>query len=72
VKPEDVRPGRYTVRGDVVDVIAIDPGATLRSSRVRFILREKGRPAGALEVGEEGSLGIVNFAAWATPSPRLG
>ncbi len=38
----DVRPGRYDLRGDVVDVVAIDPGATPRSAHVRYVLREKG------------------------------
>lgn len=55
---------RYAVRGDVVDVIEIVQGATPRAARVRFILREKARPLGALAVGETGELGIVNFASW--------
>lgn len=63
----DVVPGRYNVRGDILDVIAVERGATVRASRVRYILVEKVRPTGALNVGEEGTLGIVNFAAWARP-----
>ncbi len=62
-----VRPGRYTVRGDVVDVVAVRPGKTKRQAMVEFILRQKVRPRGALDVGDRGELGIVNFAAWAKP-----
>lgn len=71
----DVKPGhRYSVRGDVVDVIEVVAGATPRAARVRFILREKARPRGALAVGDTGELGIVNFVSWGrhlgkTPPP---
>jgi hypothetical protein len=67
VNVEDVRPGRYKIRGDVVDVEKVRPGKTLRSARVEYVLREKVRPRGALNIGERGELGIVNLAAWATP-----
>lgn len=69
---EDVRPGRYEMRGDIVDVEKVHPGNTPRSARVEYVLRKKVRPRGALNVGERGELGIVNFAAWATPIPKRG
>ena len=63
---KDVAPGRYRLRGDVVDVVQLKPGLSARSTQVIYILREKVRLRGALEVGEEGMLGIVSFAGWAT------
>jgi hypothetical protein len=55
------------VRGDVVDVVAVRPGKTKRQTMVEFVLRKKVRPRGALDVGDRSELGIVSFAAWATP-----
>ena len=72
----DVKEGfRYIVRGDTLDVTSVIPGKTARSARVRFIVVKKSRPKGALEVGEAGELGIVNFVSWGrllgkTPRPR--
>jgi len=62
-----IRPGRFTVRGDVVDVVKVRAGRTKRQATVEFILHKKARPRGALDVGDRGELGIVNFAAWAKP-----
>ena len=72
VNVADVRPGRYSLRGDVVDVVEVKPGATPRRALVIYVIREKNRPRGAIEVGDRGALGIVNFAGWATPIGRKG
>jgi hypothetical protein len=62
---EEVKAGyRYAVRGDVVDVIEVRAGATPRAARVCFVLRKKARPHSALDVGDTGELGIVNFVSW--------
>ncbi len=55
MKIEDVVKGRYDCRSDIVEVTKVVPGKTARASRVRFVLRKKGRPTGALEVGDPGN-----------------
>jgi hypothetical protein len=63
---------RYNVRGDILEVTEILWKKAVRKSRVRFVVKVKGRPTGQLEVGETGELGIVNFASWAVPVLKRG
>ena len=58
---------RYSLRTDIVGIVALVKGATERSSRVRYVLHKRVREGGTLNVGEIGELGLVNFASWAEP-----
>lgn len=68
MKQADVKPGIYNLRGDIVEVTRVEPGPSPRSAVVHYVLRKKRRSQGHLAVGDAHSLGVVNFAAWATPA----
>lgn len=69
MKMSEIAAGQwYNLRGDIVEVTELEPGKTPRGTTVYFILRKKTRERGALDVGESGSMGIVNFASWAAPT----
>lgn len=69
MKMSEIAAGQwYNLRGDIVEVTELEAGKTPRGTTVHYILREKRRERGALDVGESGSMGIVNFASWASPT----
>jgi hypothetical protein len=62
-----VVPGFYNLRSDIVEVVRIAKGKTPRSATVHYVVRAKNRPRSHLDAGDAATMGIANFASWATP-----